>query len=757
MAMEAAVDIDSAGDFSVHSSHSGVGSRSRSSAYSSAGITGVDVESGEAALLAGAKGHRSTYAKLAEEALLGAAGRPSDPEIAPGEFHEATASAWRMGSPGAFWRLDSGGAPLAGALASARGRGPEDASKRRPDRITCKTIWWAPVVAGILSIALLTVCWNIRSRLSGNGEASAEYLQKRGETGCCTGPTATCYACMAGVSIEAFCYEHGRALGIHGCVGDFEGMESGRAAAATWKGGGPEDTKCCTDTTAHCLACKDGVSALDYCSDAKHHSVDGCGGEKCGLVEYDVEYSGGDLYSVGGVASATKCCDVCREEPKCTSWSWGGNRPGSVFKSRCFLKRQSELKVAPVQGYVSGLPGGDRGEFHLKNRHGICLELTHEQLELQACSSTIRTQRFVYERRLGWITAGQGKCVQAPAAAGGDIAVRPCSSTKKGQTWAYNSTTGKLRSGDGLCLHAVKRSRKGAKVQAKKCHRWSEEQQWSFWSSQLIGQRATIEAMREEALEPTSTTRTQTTTTVVSTSTSTQVQTLFCFSVMVSWGYEPKLVAMQSSARGSIFACDASAVYSDKEVELDDGNVKTRRVEGTDLKCHKGGIFNTLLNTPVFKKVWEQVVTDGVFKHYDWTIKVDCDAVFFPDRLRMLISGPALVNAQAGRGVFLNNCAFGLHGPIEVMSNMALTTYAKGFEECDDPPQEDVYLQACMNKLGAKQVNQFTLLSEEACRTPNWQTCQSSHVSFHPFKDIDAYQACQTRAERREVVHVKKK
>jgi len=141
------------------------------------------------------------------------------------------------------------------------------------------------------------------------------------------------------------------------------------------------------------------------------------------------------------------------------------------------------------------------------------------------------------------------------------------------------------------------------------------------------------------------------------------------------------------------------------------------------------------------------VLNDRRFSHWDWTIKVDCDAVFLPDRLVKMVLGPALEGAQDGRGIFLNNCGFGLHGPIEVVSRKALLTYEEGYKDCPSPPQEDVYLQACMNHLGVKQVNQFTLLSEDHCRTPNWQKCESEHVSFHPFKDIEGYLACQKRAE----------
>jgi len=479
-----------------------------------------------------------------------------------------------------------------------------------------------------------------------------------------------------------------------------------------------------------------------------HANVTGCAAGTCSLVEHGVEYPGGDLYSVGSVASSRACCAICREEPKCTSWSWGGSKPGSIFQNRCFLKRQAELRSKRAEGYVSGLPGSDDDEYQLKSRHGICLESQEGSVRLQACGDRHdRGQQFVFQRGLRRIATTRGHCLEAASHDGAPVTLRSCDSSRTGQRWHFSSTTGSLRIGEHLCMHAPHRSRKGGEVEMRRCREGVEDQQWSFWSSATLGKRATVEAMREEALEPTTSTRT---TTVVTTSTTTtRPPTLFCFSVMVSWNYEPSLVKMQVRDRRSIFGCDGSAVYSNEALDLGH-DVKSRVVQGTDLRCHKGGEFMTLLNTPVFKKVWEQVLHDGLYKPFDWTAKVDCDAVFFPERLRHLVQGPALRAAQDGNGIFLNNCGFGLHGPIEVVSNRALETYRQGWHGCDNPPQEDVYLQACMNKLGVTQVNQFSLLSEEACRTPNWQACQSQHVSFHPFKDHTAYNQCELRAEQAE-------
>jgi len=693
--MEAAVDIDSAGDFSVHSSHSGIGSRSRSSAYSSAGhLTGADVESGEAALISGTKGHRSTYAKLAEEALLGAAGPPSDPEGAfervfdvnrPADggsnFQETSGGAWHVGSSGAFWRLDPANAESQRKRSLPSSPTVRDAKSGTKHRTRCKTLCWAPAAAGIIAVIAAACCWDLRPR--------ARISETRPQ------------AKQQGVSV----------------------VETSRVRHPT----------------------------PSYCAD----NSTGCGEHHCGVVEQDIVYPGGDLYSVGGVPSATACCDICGEEPKCTSWSWADSSAAAVFRHRCFLKRQAELISSPSVGYVSGLPGADEGQFQLKNRHGLCLEFKPEGARMEACAaSDVRAQRLTFERAKLRISTDTQLCLQVSKSDDGSVSTRSCIDDEV-QQWSYNSRTGHVRTSGDLCLHATDRKTRGSQVEAKPCEVSSEAQQWSFWSVETLQLRSTMEAMREEALEPTTTTATTTTTTKTLTSTTTTGPKLYCFSVMVSWNYEPTLVQMQVLHRRSIFLCDSYDVYSDKVMDL--GSFLTRKVSGTDLKCHVGGAFNTLLNTPVFIKVWEQVMTDGRFRLQDWTVKADCDAVFLPDRLRRMVEGPALQGAQEGRGIFINNCGFGLHGPLEVVSTRALETYREGYEDCPNPPQEDVYLQACMNHLGVKQVNQFTLLSEDHCRTPNWQDCQSEHVSFHPFKEVEAYEACVARAAESSIEVKKKK
>merc|ERR1719188_254148 len=112
---------------------------------------------------------------------------------------------------------------------------------------------------------------------------------------------------------------------------------------------------------------------------------------------------------------------------------------------------------------------------------------------------------------------------------------------------------------------------------------------------------------------------------------------LFCFTLMLPWSDEPKLLSMQLEERWGIFACDQAMVYSNPAGEI--GGITTGLVD-TDLHCEMGGppgLMPTVLNTPVFEKVWEKVIQDKHFRAHDWVVKTDPDTVFFPERIRQIV------------------------------------------------------------------------------------------------------------------------
>lgn len=225
---------------------------------------------------------------------------------------------------------------------------------------------------------------------------------------------------------------------------------------------------------------------------------------------------------------------------------------------------------------------------------------------------------------------------------------------------------------------------------------------------------------------------------------------LFCFSLLTPWTGDGALLELQLARHAGIFDCEETTVYSNPAERY--GSVDTKLVD-IDLHCDRGGAWNTLMNTPVFAKLWATILEDGQYSQHAWTVKADADTVFLPGRLRAILSSEEDPDAaQVGNGLFLNNCMFGLHGPLEVVSRRALEVYWGGHDGCGLPVEEDVYLRSCLQQLGVPQKDAFDILDELDCRrdgivqSPAWHACASGHAAFHPFKTPQEYGECLDRA-----------
>jgi len=259
-------------------------------------------------------------------------------------------------------------------------------------------------------------------------------------------------------------------------------------------------------------------------------------------------------------------------------------------------------------------------------------------------------------------------------------------------------------------------------------------------------------------------TNTKTATTTTYTSTKSTIATthvehprgsLYCFALMIPGSYEQGLLAMQHSGKVSIFGCEEYGVYSSQAIEVAPGVVAS--VVQSDLKCAYGGEFKTALNTEIFMAVWDKVESEGRFRLCDWTVKTDPDTVFFPDRLRGIVRALH----EEPNGVYLNNCKFGFHGPLEVFSRNAVTQWARGKERCavhftklcSGPCLwgEDMFIDQCLDKvLGVERAEEWDLLVEAHCAPPlDWAECRDgAKVSFHPFKTVEGYRACLETSSR---------
>jgi len=235
---------------------------------------------------------------------------------------------------------------------------------------------------------------------------------------------------------------------------------------------------------------------------------------------------------------------------------------------------------------------------------------------------------------------------------------------------------------------------------------------------------------------------------------------LFCTSLSLPTGYEVDLLSQQLAKGVGIFACDAWAVVSNQSVVLRSGPGQplSTVVMGGSLSVEFGGRWHTALNTEVFIRYWDKILADARSGSHDWTVKVDPDAVFFPERLREVLRQQYPPAGAAAAPVYLNNCYLGMHGPIEALSRQALASYKAGKDRCRSGApfahkQEDFYFRECWNLLGIAKVDVFNILleSDYACNERSStrdgrHPCFSHQVSFHPFKSAAAYFECHRRA-----------
>merc|ERR1711920_492443 len=225
----------------------------------------------------------------------------------------------------------------------------------------------------------------------------------------------------------------------------------------------------------------------------------------------------------------------------------------------------------------------------------------------------------------------------------------------------------------------------------------------------------------------------------------TPAETMFCWSVYTQntgstkKSHEKDLLEEQLKKKVSIFACNAYAVYSDAQVSLG-GGLSTIKVEDKEGDFHfaKRKTTGSWVNTGMFKQIWKRLSDAGTYKKYDWTVKVDPDAVFVPARLVSRIRWlPRLAN-----GIYLDKCNTAIPWKVGV----------KGGEY--GPMGEDLFAEKCMEKNGVSKVEAFDISIDGACpadrpgnlkKSKHWHgNCKDvvSAAAIHPFKKVSDYFEC---------------
>jgi len=385
----------------------------------------------------------------------------------------------------------------------------------------------------------------------------------------------------------------------------------------------------------------------------------------------------------------------------------------------------------------------DMEPAHIKSRQGNCLQVADEavagaEVQFMTCSKTEKRQLWAYEAKTGHLVNQQhGLCLEAidRAREYTHLNVQECDGENWNQQWDYFQGPGTIKNWHGICVDGAESYVEGGEVFMRACKEDIDYQKW--WYKSLDEMPAEDE--------------------------STEAGTsLFCFALMLPGSYEQDLLAMQYKSKVSLFQCEAFSVLSNKSIDVAPG--LTSGIIDSDLQCKKGGEFGTALNLDIFIAVWKKVISDGTYLQHSWTVKVDPDAVFFADRLRSIVG----VHSETPTGVYLNNCKYGLHGPIEVFSRNAITSWAKGRQQCQDYFWklchgdcfwgEDLFIDQCLWKvLKVRRDNDWRLLVEDHCSPPkDWDNCEDAdRVSFHPFKKADTYMTCLNNANKHSTITFK--
>lgn len=221
-----------------------------------------------------------------------------------------------------------------------------------------------------------------------------------------------------------------------------------------------------------------------------------------------------------------------------------------------------------------------------------------------------------------------------------------------------------------------------------------------------------------------------------------------------SQGYEVQLVQEQLKKCVHIFSCDGWIVVSDETVWLlKNPRVATVAYKGPELAAVAGESFNSA----PFRGFWFEIQDDGQYAEYDWTVKVDPDTVFFPDRLRSNLAASAyngnlptiFANCDTGATVGPHDGRDFLYGPIEVISRAALDMFFKGpATTCSAGDKfEETYLTNCMASLGIELTRDTSLNllrddTSKCMKNPSGQICTSGMVAMHPFSGVEQWFKC---------------
>jgi len=232
---------------------------------------------------------------------------------------------------------------------------------------------------------------------------------------------------------------------------------------------------------------------------------------------------------------------------------------------------------------------------------------------------------------------------------------------------------------------------------------------------------------------------------------------LYCVAVMMPGSYEQAIFAKALALSWKyhrdfgIFDCDFFTVFASRRVLI--GRHRRRGpVHSVHFKQAAVGRSedNTAANAQLFMNMWEEVRKRRHYLHHAWTVKLDPDAVFFPERLRGYLRPHT-----DGSPKFIKNCNLfpgaagwpALWGSVEALSKQALVRYFQQKANCMKMPWwvwgEDKFLGNCLPSLGVGSVFEREMVGDGHCIGA---TCDSYHAAYHKYKSTAAWFDCWHRA-----------
>jgi len=175
------------------------------------------------------------------------------------------------------------------------------------------------------------------------------------------------------------------------------------------------------------------------------------------------------------------------------------------------------------------------------------------------------------------------------------------------------------------------------------------------------------------------------------------------------------------------------------------------------------------VNWALFYQVWMQVRNLGHWEDKSWVVKVDPDAVFLPNRLKLWLDDK---RGEPPHGIYFENCRnvqYGFFGNLEVLSHEATRVLTTQLEDChavyapcaNDGCDwkwgawgEDVFVQRCLDRHYVDKVEAFDMTLDGACpadrpadqkKNKKWHAEDCSQVqtaAVHPFKTVKDYFRC---------------